>query len=129
MPTTSDRRPEILVVDDDRFIRRSLAAILDDRGFDVATAPDADACLAALESTRPDVILLDVMMPGRDGFEACRALKAEPRFASIPIVLLSAGSSPRDRDRALASGAVDYLTKPCAPSELVERLREILNPS
>jgi len=116
----------ILIVDDDAFIRRPLEFILREEGYQPATAANADEALRVLESTLPDLIFLDVMMPGKDGLTWCAELKADPRYASIPIVLLSARGQERDRERGLALGAADFMTKPYSPFELKRRIQELL---
>ena len=121
---TSPKR--ILIVDDDAFIRRPLEFILREEGYQPATAADADEGLRAVESFAPDLIFLDVMMPGKDGLTWCAELKKDPRFSGIPIVMLSARGQERDRDRALALGAADFMTKPYSPHELKRRVRELI---
>ncbi len=116
----------ILIVDDDAFIRRPLEFILREEGYQPVTAGDADEGLRAIESCLPDLIFLDVMMPGKDGLTWCGELKSDPRYARIPIVLLSARGQERDRERALALGAADFMTKPYSPHELKRRVRELL---
>jgi len=116
----------ILIVDDDAFIRRPLEFILREEGYQPATAADADEGLRALEACAPDLIFLDVMMPGKDGLTWCAELKSDPRYSGIPIVLLSARGQERDRTRALALGAADFLTKPYSPHEIKLRVRELL---
>ena len=119
----------ILIVDDDAFIRRPLEFILREEGYEPSSAGDALEGLRALEAGIPDLIVLDVMMPGKDGFTFCGELKRDPRFASIPIVLLSARGLPRDRSYGLSLGATDFLTKPYSPHELRKRVRELLSGS
>ena len=121
------REPRILVVDDDAFIRRPLELILREEGFAAWTAVDGEDCLGKLDEARPDLIILDVMMPGRDGFEVCRTLKRSPEYAGIPVILLSARWQEHDRQRGLALGASDFMTKPYSPSDLIRRVRELLN--
>jgi DNA-binding response OmpR family regulator len=116
----------ILIVDDDAFIRRPLEFILREEGFEAATAANAFEGLRALEETLPDLIVLDVMMPGKDGLTWCAELKADPRFAAIPVVLLSARGQERDREKALAVGAAEFITKPYSPFELKRRVHELL---
>ena len=116
----------ILIVDDDAFIRRPLEFILREEGYQPATAANADEALRVRESTLPDLIFLDVMMPGKDGLTWCAELKKDPRFSGIPIVMLSARGQERDRDRALALGAADFMTKPYSPHELKRRVRELI---
>jgi DNA-binding response OmpR family regulator len=116
----------ILIVDDDAFIRRPLELILREEGYVPESARDAEEGMRAVLSSRPDLILLDVMMPGKDGFTFCGELKQDPRFASIPIVLLSARGLDHDRRLGLSLGATDFLTKPYSPHELKQRVRELL---
>jgi two-component system phosphate regulon response regulator PhoB len=116
----------ILIVDDDAFIRRPLEFILREEGYQPVTAADADAGLREIEACPPDLIFLDVMMPGKDGLTWCGELKRDARYASIPVVLLSARGHEHDREQALALGAADFLTKPYSPHELKRRVRELL---
>jgi DNA-binding response OmpR family regulator len=118
---------KILVVDDDAFIRRPLEFILREEGFRPVTAVDGDDCLAQVRESRPDLIILDVMMPGRDGFEVCRVLKRDPELSDIPIILLSARGREPDRERGLSMGAAEFLTKPYSPSDLLRRVRSLLS--
>jgi DNA-binding response OmpR family regulator len=122
-------RPRVLVVDDDAFIRRPLEFILRNEGFEPLTAVDGCDCLERLDEMRPDLIILDVMMPGRDGFDVCKTIKQEARYAEIPIILLSARGQDHDRERGLCLGAAEFMTKPYSPSELVRRVRELLSQS
>jgi DNA-binding response OmpR family regulator len=116
----------ILIVDDDAFIRRPLEFILKEEGYLPATAANADEGLREVEACPPDLIFLDVMMPGKDGLTWCAELKSNPRYAGIPVVLLSARGQERDRARALALGAADFMTKPYSPHEVKRRVRELL---
>jgi two-component system alkaline phosphatase synthesis response regulator PhoP len=120
-------RHTILVVDDDAFIRRPLEFILRQEGFDPLTADGGPACMEQLAANRPDLIIMDVMMPGTDGFELCKTIKREIRYANIPIILLSARNRDLDKERGLSLGAADFLAKPYSPSELLGRVREILS--
>lgn len=119
----------ILIVDDDAFIRRPLEFILREEGFEPFTAADGEECLERAGDVRPDLIFLDVMMPGRDGFAVCGALKSDPRLREVPIILLSARGMESDRQRGLDVGALDLMTKPYSPTDLVRRVREILRAS
>ena len=116
----------ILVVDDDAFIRRPLLYILEEEGFVATAAVDGDDCLARIDDAAPDLVLLDVMMPGRDGFAVCRTLKQHPRWSAVPVILLSAKGQESDRERGLALGAADFLTKPYSPADLLQRVRRHL---
>ena len=117
----------ILIVDDDAFIRRPLEFILREEGYLPATAVNAEDGLRQIEAAPPDLIFLDVMMPGKDGFALCEELKGDPRYRAIPIVLLSARGQEHDRAKGLALGAADFMTKPYSPHELKARVRELLS--
>ena len=117
---------KIMIVDDDAFIRRPLEYIFRAEGYLPVIAENGDRCLELVHQDPPDLIFLDVMMPGKDGFDVCKALKTDPEYADIPIILLSARGREHDRERGLALGAEDYLTKPYSPSDLLRRVREIL---
>lgn len=116
----------ILIVDDDAFIRRPLEFILREEGYQALTAANVEEGLRALEACLPDLILLDVMMPGKDGLTWCAELKRDARYAGIPIVLLSARGHEQDKARGLAAGAADFLSKPYSPFELKRRVIELL---
>jgi DNA-binding response OmpR family regulator len=117
----------VLVVDDDAFIRRPLEFILRQEGFAPDTAVDGEDCLRKVMKRPPDLIILDVMMPGRDGFDICKALKRDPQFAPIPIIMLSARGRELDRQRGLSLGASEFMTKPYSPTDLLRRVRELLS--
>jgi len=121
------RTHTVLVVDDDAFIRRPLELILSEEGFRPVLASDGDDCLTLIDRDRPDLIILDVMMPGRDGFEVCDTIKRDPHLADIPVILLSARGRESDRARGMSVGAADFFTKPYSPSELIRRLRGLLS--
>ncbi len=116
----------ILIVDDDAFIRRPLEFILRAEGYEPVTAADGEECLARVAESPPDLIFLDVMMPGLDGFSVCQALKGDPRFAGIPVILLSARGQEGDRVKGMELGAADFMTKPYSPTDLIHRVREML---
>ena len=119
-------RLTIMIVDDDAFVRRPLEFILEAEGFRPLLASDGEECLRLVAVDRPDLIFLDVMMPGRDGFGICRELKNDPAYRDIPIILLSARGQEHDEAKGLAMGAEEYMTKPYSPSELISRVRQIL---
>jgi two-component system, OmpR family, response regulator MprA len=114
----------ILVVDDDAAVRDSLARSLRFEGYDVDTAPDGGAALAAVAGREPDAVVLDVSMPGPDGLETCRRMRADGLF--LPVLMLTARDSVGDRVAGLDAGADDYLVKPFAMQELLARLRALL---
>jgi CheY-like chemotaxis protein len=116
----------ILVVEDDPVIIDLLAVTLEIEGWRVLRATDAVAALDLAIAERPDLVLSDVMMPGRSGLELCDDLAATPETADIPVVLLSARALPSEVAEGFAAGAVDYVTKPFDPDDLIERLQKVL---
>lgn len=118
---------KVLVVDDDAFIRRPLELFLRDEGFEPLTASDGEECLERVRYDRPAVIILDVTMPGRDGFEICRALKADPASRAIPVILLTGRDEEEVRERGRAVGAVDLVTKPYSPHGLIDTVRRLVD--
>ena len=102
----------ILVADDEPMLRALLEHKLHNRGYRVVAVADGAAVLACLDAVRPDLIVLDAMMPGLDGFEVLRRLKADPVTASITCIAVSANAMPQDIERALQAGMSDYWTKP-----------------
>jgi len=113
----------ILIVEDDAEISRLVADFMRREGFEVVCASDGAAMNAALQKLRPDIIILDLMLPGEDGLSICRRLRADD---SIPILMLTAKSDEIDRVVGLEMGADDYLAKPFGPRELLARVRAIL---
>lgn len=121
--------PHVLVVDDTADIRDLLARYLGQHGLRVTTAADAAAAravLAGAADSRPDLVILDLMMPGEDGLSLCRALRADPATAALPVVMLTAMGEETDRVVGLELGADDYLAKPFNPRELLARVRAVL---
>ena len=114
----------LLVVDDERSIREALARALRANGFDVALAADGETALQSVYALRPQAIVLDVMMPGVDGIEVCRRLRASG--ARVPVLMLTARDAIDDRVAGLDAGADDYLVKPFALDELMARVRALL---
>ena len=116
----------ILLADDNPQILELLEAYLEPVGARVCTALDGQAALAAVERERPNLILLDIMMPKRSGYEVCRILKDDPRYREIPIVMVTALNETGDEERARESGADDFLSKPVNKLELLQRVRNLL---
>ncbi len=110
----------LLVVDDDLALAEMLGIVLRGEGFEVTHVADGNAALPALRQVRPDVVLLDVMLPGIDGLEVCRRIRAE---SDVPIVMLTARTDTLDVVAGLESGADDYVVKPFKPQELIARVR------
>ena len=116
----------VLVVDDEEGIRVLCRVNLELGGFEVVEAGDGPEALERARSCQPDLILLDVMMPGMDGWEVLARLKSDDATAAIPVVLLTARSAEEDQIRAWGEGVADYLTKPFNPTALVEWVRDAL---
>ncbi|HUF32025.1 MAG TPA: response regulator [Acidimicrobiales bacterium] len=116
----------VLVVDDDPVILKLLEVNFEMEGFEVLTAADGEEGLAVARSSRPDVIVSDVMMPKMNGLELVAALKADADTASIPVILLSARAQVSDLRDGSDAGADDYITKPFEPLELIERVEALL---
>jgi DNA-binding response OmpR family regulator len=114
----------VLVVDDEPMVREVLARYLARSGFEVSTAADGEAALASFESTNPDLVVLDLMLPRLDGFEVFRRIR-ESR-ASSPVIMLTARGDVTDRIVGLEVGADDYVAKPFSPKEVVARVRAVL---
>ncbi|HEX9779761.1 MAG TPA: response regulator transcription factor [bacterium] len=116
----------ILVVDDEQSIAETVKYNLEKAGFRVSTAADGPAGVEACRRDPPDLLVLDLMLPGMDGFDVCRLLKQEPKTRQVPILVLSVKSEDTDKVVGLELGADDYLTKPFSPRELVARVKAIL---
>jgi two-component system, LuxR family, sensor kinase FixL len=112
----------VMVVDDDPNALDIVRTFLESRGYTVATAKDGKEALALLERTRPALVLLDVMMPGMDGWEVARIIKNHPAFGSTRVVMLTARSDFADKHEGLRAGADDYIVKPIQLRELGERV-------
>lgn len=108
------------MVDDDQAIAEMVGIVLRGKGFDVITTPDGASALESFARLRPDLVLLDLMLPGMDGIEVCRRLR---RDSGVPIIMLTARSDTADVVEGLEAGADDYLTKPFEPDELVARIK------
>jgi two-component system alkaline phosphatase synthesis response regulator PhoP len=121
------RTKTVLVCDDERYILESVAYVVRQEGYAVLTAEDREQALRLARSERPDLLLLDVMLPERIGFELCRQLKSDPVTSRMCIILLTCLGQDRDREEAFSSGADDFLTKPFSPRHLRKRLHEILD--
>jgi two-component system alkaline phosphatase synthesis response regulator PhoP len=116
----------ILVVDDEIYIVHILDFSLGMEGYEVITALDGEQALEKLNSERPDLIVLDIMMPKLDGYEVCKAIKSDPETRHIPVILLSAKGRNVDQKLGFDVGADDYITKPFSPRKLVERINQLL---
>lgn len=116
----------ILVVDDEASIVLSLEFLMKQAGYRVRVAHDGEAALAAVAAEPPDLVLLDAMMPKRDGFDVCQTIRANPSWSAVRIVMLTAKGRDVERDKGIALGADAYITKPFSTREVVDRVKQLL---
>jgi twitching motility two-component system response regulator PilH len=116
---------KVLVVDDSPTERFFIADLLSKHGYHVVTAENGDEALDKTRSERPSVVLMDVVMPGTNGFQATRAISKDPQTHEIPVILCTTKSNETDRIWGMRQGAVDYLVKPIKPDELLAKLAKI----
>ena len=119
-------RESVLVVDDERDILELVKYNLDKEGYQVTVVATGEDALSAARSRTPDIVILDLMLPGVDGLEVCRRLKGDPKKRNIPIVMLTAKGDEADVVTGLELGAADYVTKPFSPRVLTARIRAVL---
>lgn len=120
---------QIMVVDDDDRVLELLGIMLERAGFKVLKIQSASEALATLQTSIPDLFIIDVMMPGVDGIELCRRLRSLPQTAEAPIIILSARSDPESVAKGIRAGANDYLSKPVLAHDLVVSIRKFLTPN
>ena len=119
-------KPRVLVVEDEAPLVTLLRYNLEKEGFEVCEAADGEEALAQIVERKPDIVLLDWMLPLVSGIEVCRRIRRSPETRSLPVIILTARGEEADRVRGLDSGADDYVVKPFSPSELVARLRAVM---
>lgn len=117
----------ILVVEDEPHIIESLSFLMKRAGYKVRIARDGDAALRTMESETPDLVLLDVMLPRRDGLEVCREIRGDDRWRDVRVIMLTARGRDLDRRKGLEMGADDYILKPFSTTEIVERVATLLD--
>ena len=120
------QKPLVLIVDDSYTIRHLIETVLADNGFVAVSVDSAEAALKRLQTLKPAVVLLDIQLPGIDGLECCRRIRANPQTKDTPIIFLSVHSSDVYKITALESGADDFLSKPFSYGELIARIKAIL---
>ncbi len=116
----------VLVVDDEPNIRLSLEFLMRKAGFAVRSAADGEEALAAIAEAPPDLVLLDVTMPRKSGYEVCEAVRADPALAGVRILMLTARGRDIEREKGLAMGADDYVTKPFSTQDVLARAKALL---
>src|SRR5690348_17100739 len=114
---------KILVVDDEPLIVEMIEDTLSSEGYEINKAYSGEEALSVIENNPPDLVLLDLMLPGMDGYEVCRQMQRDARFSHIPVIMLTAKSAIADRVSGYDRGADDYITKPFDPDELLIRVR------
>lgn len=117
---------KIMVVDDEPYIARVIKFKLEQEGYIVISANDGITGLNKIREEKPDLVLLDVMMPGMTGYEVCQKIKGDAELAGIPVVILTAKGQERDREQGFSMGASDYITKPFSPNRLLELVKSII---
>ena len=117
------------MADDEPYILRSLTFVLQKEGYSYAVARDGLETIAKARELQPDVLFLDIMMPKKSGFDVCKEVKADPKLRKTHIIMLTAKGQEDDKDRGLASGSDEYMTKPFSPRQVVSRLKELLGGS
>lgn len=124
----SNSKEKILIVEDDKFLRELISRKLAGRGYEVETAVDGEDGFKKLKKIKPDVVLLDLILPGIDGFEVLSRVKKEKEIENIPIIILSNLGQREDIERGLNLGAIDYLIKAhFTPQEIIEKVKEVLS--
>ncbi|RLK51053.1 response regulator receiver protein [Alkalispirillum mobile] len=116
----------ILIVDDEANIVLSLEFLMKQAGYEVETATDGDEALEALKEQKPDLVLLDVMMPRKNGYEVCEAIRADDDWKDVLVIMLTAKGRDVEREKGLSLGADDYITKPFSTQEVIDKVRELL---
>jgi two-component system alkaline phosphatase synthesis response regulator PhoP len=119
----------VLIVDDEPNIVRSLQFLMMKAGYDVRVARDGEQALDEIAKAQPDLVLLDAMMPRRDGFDVCQTIRANPHWAGVRVIMLTAKGRDIEREKGLAMGADDYITKPFSTKEVVAQVEKMLGPA
>lgn len=117
---------KILVVDDEPNIVRSLTFVLDKGGYDVSIAGDGVEAMSMIRESKPNILILDVMMPNKSGYDVCSEIKSDPELRDIHVVMLTAKGQVGDREAVLSQGADEYISKPFSPIDILARVKELL---
>jgi two-component system alkaline phosphatase synthesis response regulator PhoP len=122
-------KPRVLIVEDEPHILLSLEFLLERAGYETAAAGDGERGLAMVRELRPDVVLLDIMLPKLNGYRVCQAIRTDPDLAGIPVIILSAKGQEVEVLKGISAGAARYITKPFGNAEILEALRAVLEPA
>ncbi len=123
------KRHRIVVADDDPIVIKFLSAIFQDEGYDVATALNGEEALSLIQGSPPDLVILDLVMPYRDGFEVCEQIRSSAETRNVPVIILTMKEREQDALHAFEIGADDYIRKPFNALELLARARKLINNS
>ncbi len=118
----------VLIVDDEPNIVRALQFLMTKAGYIVRVARDGEEALHEIATAQPDLVLLDAMMPKRDGFDVCQTIRANPSWAGVRIIMLTAKGRDIEREKGMAMGADDYITKPFSTKDVVAQVEKLLGP-
>lgn len=121
-----NERPKVLIAEDEETIVESLSFLMEKEGYDVSVATDGQMAIAMIVRDLPDMVLLDVMMPGCDGFDVVRAVRENPQTRPVPIMMLTAKTREVDRRKGLELGVDDFVTKPFSTRDVVSRVKAML---
>jgi two-component system alkaline phosphatase synthesis response regulator PhoP len=121
-------KARVLIIEDEPHIVLSLEYLLERGGYETATATDGERGLAMVRELRPDVVLLDLMLPRLNGYQVCQAIRSDPALARIPVIILSAKGQEVEVLKGLSLGAAQYITKPFGNAEILEAVRAVLAP-
>ena len=119
----------ILIADDEPYLIRSLSYVLQREGYHVESAVDGQEAMSKIETLRPDLVFLDLMLPRLDGFQICRRVKERPDLRSTYVIILTAKGQQEDRQKGFQAGADAFMTKPFSPKEIIDKLRQKLGSS
>jgi len=126
MDNVANHGRKILVVDDEPNVIRSLTFVLEKEGYDVSSATNGEGAMAKIQESKPNLMLLDVMMPKKNGYEVCKEVKSNPSLSDIHIIMLTAKGQQADREKGLNAGANEFMTKPFSLKMIVGKVKEIL---
>lgn len=121
------KRQRVVVADDDPIVIKFLSAIFQDEGYEVAVAMNGEEALALIQGTPPDLVILDLVMPYRDGFEVCEQMRSSTATRNVPVIILTMKEREQDALHAFEVGADDYIRKPFNALELLARARKLIN--